>query len=189
MELLGVENADLAIAADELARGKLRDWETGEIFQIQCGMTALEGLFSAGPTHDLIGHLPGREPIGAFEFHPLEDGRMVGKDLSLWAANCKTQKHLLVQPTHKGIEVRKELAMKMRQKKSKHELAKLELRPACQAHCDESRKRIDETVFKMLSIPPRLTKTIDKMRRLWCEEPSVHDNNKTALKLLGKSGN
>ena len=94
MELLGVENADLAIAADELARDKLRDWETGEVFQIQCGVTALEGLFSAGPTHDLIGHLPGREPIGAFEFHPLEDGRVEGKAPSLSGRRIAKRKNI-----------------------------------------------------------------------------------------------
>ena len=69
------------------------------------------------------------------------------------------------------------------------ELAQLELRPACQAHEDKNRHRIDEAVGELLSIPPKYNDTIDKLRRAWCAEPSVHGNNKTALKLLGKPGN
>ena len=70
--------------------------------------------------------------------------------------------------------------------KSFDEMAKLELKPACQAHCDENRKRIDEAVCEMLSLPKSLEKTIAKLRDAWCAEPSVHGNNKTALKLLKK---
>ena len=277
---LGVENSDLAIAASELAKGKLRDWDSDKVSRVPCGMTTLEGLFTVGPTHHLIGHLPGREPIGAFEFHPLKE-RVIAKDASLWAANCETQKRLIVQPTHKGIVVRKELAQRMRRRKSKllyargmswlsqslltattddlvlggsawttlqrdseevqkafalwansafgmlvhwtrgqrtqkgrsrtqigalkqipcpnlarlpkekleraalafDELSKRELKPACQAHCDENRKRIDWAVCQML-FPMNLMQTISKLRQLWCAEPSVHGNNKTALKLL-----
>ncbi len=281
---LGVENADLAVDSLMLAKGELREWKSGQTHHIQCGMTTLEKLFAVGPTHHLIGHLPGREPIGAFEFHRLADERAIARDASLWEANCRTQKWLIAEPTHKGIEVRKELATRMRPKKSKllyqrgmswfsqallaastrddviggrawttlrigdarirkafalwansilgfivhwtrgqrtqkgrsttqigalrqipcpdlarlpaaklaqaanhfDEMAKLELKPACQAHCDENRKRIDEAVCEMLSLPATLEKTIDKLRHAWCAEPSVHGNNKTALKLLKK---
>ena len=115
---LGVENADLAVDSLRLAKGELRDWKTGQTHHIQCGMTTLEKLFAVGPTHHLIGHLSGREPIGAFEFHPLADKRVIARDASLWEANCKTQKWLITKPTHKGIVVRKELAQRMRAKKS-----------------------------------------------------------------------
>lgn len=282
---LGVENSDLAIAASELAKGKLRDWDSGEAYSAPCGMTALEGLFAVGPTHDLIGHLHGKDPRGAFEFHPLKEG-VIAKDASLWAADCETQKRLIVQPTHKGIVVRKELAQRMRQRKSKllyargmswlsqslltattddlilggrhwttlqsdseevqkafalwansafgmlvhwtrgqrtqkgrsttqigalkqipcpnlarlpkekleraalafDELSKIELKPACQAHCDENRKRMDWAVCRML-FPMKMMQTISKLRSLWCAEPSVHGNNKTAMKLLSQSDN
>lgn len=284
---LGVENADLAVDSLLLAKGELRCWNTGQSHKIQCGMTTLEKMFQVGPTHHLIGHLPGREPIGAFEFHPLADERVIARDASLWEANCKTQKWLLTEPTHKGLEVRKELAQRMRDQKSKllyrrgmrwtsqallaattrdeviggsawttlghadarvqkvfalwansalgmmvhwtrgqrtqkgrsttqigalrqipcpnlarlpaakleraaksfDEMTKLELKPACQAHCDENRKRIDDVVLAMLSLPKSLKKTIDKMRNAWCAEPSVHGKNKTALELLKKQAN
>lgn len=64
------------------------------------------------------------------------------------------------------------------------ELAKLELRSACQSHCDANRKRIDEAVCEMLSLSSGLRRTIAKMRGLWCREPFVHGDNKTAVKLL-----
>ena len=281
---LGVENADLAIDSLLLAKGELREWKTGQVHKIQCGMTTLEKMFQVGPTHDLIGHLAGRDPRGAFEFHRLADERVIARDVSLWEANCRTQKRLIAEPTHKGLEVRKEPAKRMRAKKGKllyqrnmswlsqallaastkddvlgssawttlrigdarirkafalwansvlgfivhwtrgqrtqkgrsrvqigalrqipapnlarlpaakleqaanhfDEMAKLELKPACQAHCDENRKRIDEAVCEMLSLPATLEKTIDKLRNAWCAEPSVHGGNKTALKLLKK---
>ena len=116
---LGVENKDLAVDSLLLAKGELREWKSGQTHHIQCGMTTLEKLFAVGPTHDLIGHLAGRDPRGAFEFHPLADERVIARDVSLWEANCKTQKWLIAEPTHKGIEVRKELATRMRAKKGK----------------------------------------------------------------------
>ena len=90
----------------------------GQVHKIQCGMTTLEKMFAVGPTHDLIGHLAGRDPRGAFEFHRLADERVIARDVSLWEANCKTQKWLIAEPTHKGMEVRKELAKRMRAQKS-----------------------------------------------------------------------
>ena len=322
---VGVENGELAIASVEIANGQLRDWNDGQVFPLT-PVSTLEECFAVGPTHHLIGHLPGKEPIGAFEFHPfstLEEcfavgpthdliGHLAGRDprgafefhplekevaadVSLWAANCQTQKRLLVSPTHKGVPVRPELAQRMRSKKSKlhysrnmswtsqallaamtadlamggrtwtalggstwtalghsdervqkafalwangilgmithwtrgqrthkgrsrvqigalkkipcpnllrlngdrldgaakafDELARLELRPACQAHCDPVRKRIDEAVCELLSIPPKWNDTIDQLRIAWCAEPSVHGNNKTALKLLAQPSN
>lgn len=280
---LGVENGELAVASVEIANGKLRDWNDGQVFSLS-PMTPLETPFAVGPTHHLIGHLAGREPIGAFEFHPLREE--VAADAALWAANCQTQKRLLVSPTHKGVVVRKELAQRMRAQKSRlhyargmrwtsqallaarteglalggsawtalghpdervqkafalwansilgmithwtqgqrtqkgrsttqigalrkipcpdvarlesgkledaarafDRLAQLELRPACQAHEDENRKRIDAAVCELLSIPPKWNDTINQLRLAWCAEPSVHGDNKTALKLLGKSG-
>ena len=65
-------------------------------------MTTVGELFDVGPTHDRIGHLAGKDPRGAFEFHSLEGESVPGSDLSLWAADGRTQTRLLVQPTHWG---------------------------------------------------------------------------------------
>ena len=66
-------------------------------------MTTVGELFQVGPTHHLIGHPTGREPIGQFVFYPRVD-RRTRKDLSLWATDSKSQTSILVEPTHYGIE-------------------------------------------------------------------------------------
>ena len=80
---LGVENARLAMDSLQLAKGELRHWETGESVPIPSGMTMLDQLFAVGPTHCLIGHLAGKDPFGAFEFHPLPDERVAAPDVDL----------------------------------------------------------------------------------------------------------
>lgn len=58
------------------------------------------------------------------------------------------------------------------------------LLPACQVHVDVVRDEIDQAVIDMLGLPKDTIKDIRILRRLWCEEPSVHGGNKIALKLL-----
>ena len=64
----------------------------------------MERLFEVGPTHDLIGHLAGKDPRGAFEFHPLEKSRPVTGQLSVWKADSKQQRKLCICPTHYGLD-------------------------------------------------------------------------------------
>ena len=65
------------------------------------------------------------------------------------------------------------------------EISMLELLPACQAHSDEVRNKIDQAVIKMLDIDPvKASDTIKSLRWLWCNEPTVHGCNRKALKLL-----
>ncbi len=68
------------------------------------------------------------------------------------------------------------------------ELSKLDLRPACQVHVDEVRKSIDHAVLEMLGLENRkVPEIMDTLRWLWCNEPSVHGQNRSALKLLKSS--
>ena len=65
------------------------------------------------------------------------------------------------------------------------ELSDKELKPACQAHCDCTRKEIDKIVIRMLRLPKhRAFSNIVALRELWCAEPTVHGDNQKALKLL-----
>ena len=64
-------------------------------------------------------------------------------------------------------------------------IAQLKLRPACQAHCDPVRWEIDGAVMQMLDLPAGAKDAIEDLRLMWCREPSVHGNNKAAIKLLG----
>lgn len=61
------------------------------------------------------------------------------------------------------------------------------LRPACQAHVDEMRKRFDDLIFEILELPDEAKLAVDQLRNLWCNEPSVHGNNRQALKLLSNN--
>ncbi len=68
-------------------------------------MTTIGELFEeVGPTHHLIGHLVGREPIGAFTIHERIPGQL-GREtthLSLWAADGGGKVTILTEPTHYG---------------------------------------------------------------------------------------
>lgn len=67
-------------------------------------MVALEDVFEVGPTHHLIGHLPGGQAIGAFELFPVEGSSdAIGNHRSLWAAESTAQKTLRLLPTHRAF--------------------------------------------------------------------------------------
>ena len=68
-------------------------------------------------------------------------------------------------------------------------LTEFELKPACQAHADQTRHKIDEEVITLLELPQRRSqKAIKVLRNLWCAEPTVHGNNRKALELLEEYG-
>lgn len=116
---LGTTNPHLASAADRLSRG-LIDFNNNSI-ELPIEMTSMEQLFSVGPTHHLIGYPTGKSERGAFEFHPLRQSTPTGSDLSLWAADSKTQNQLVIDPTHKGspIPEKAQEAKNMRAEQSK----------------------------------------------------------------------
>ncbi len=65
-------------------------------------------------------------------------------------------------------------------------IARFQLKPACQAHCDPPRHEIDSAVVKMLGLPDDALEVIADLRLMWCREPSVHGNNQKALGLLAE---
>ena len=60
-------------------------------------------------------------------------------------------------------------------------------RPACQAHVDSIRVELDDAEIEILGLPEEAKTIVEKLRFLWCNEPSVHGNNKEALNLLNLS--
>jgi len=87
------------------------------------------------------------------------------------------------------------------------ELAGETLRPACQAHADSVRIRIDQAVLEMFAFARNIGSSVEDsrsdynsdrtkqstteheqviamLRQLWCAEPSVHGSNQAALMLL-----
>ena len=64
-------------------------------------------------------------------------------------------------------------------------LSKLELMPASFAWNDPARREIDAVVLTMLGIADDSTSTaMERIRQLWCREPSVHGGNRKILKAL-----
>ena len=247
-------------------------------------MIALEDVFDVGPTHHLIGHIEGNQPIGAFTWTEItRKADAWGKWRALWNADAKTQQSLIVAPTHKGRPYDPVAARNMaklqghlhyargmrwtsqallaattqhpcfggrawatlihddprvskafalwansllgllvhwtqasRTQKGRaptqidairsmpcpdlprlnaatldraasdfDRLSEQILKPACQAHVDEVRKKIDEAVINMMSLPqPQATETLDALRDAWCAEPTVHGDNRSAIGLL-----
>lgn len=100
---LGALRPEVAVGAWSVAeRGVLPPMEDGRPERM-FPMTTIGELFRVGTTHDLIGHRNGRDERGAFTWHPINGpADVMGTARSLWSADHKTQKSLLVDPTHKG---------------------------------------------------------------------------------------
>lgn len=281
---LGATRPDLASAAVALAHGKIVDID-GDSVSLGIEMSIISNVLEMGPTHMIIGYPKGKMSFGAFEFSPVISATdAIGPDRSMWEANSKTQKQLVVTPTHKGIVVNPVSAPIMRNRGSTlfyargmgwtsqallaattrqkvmggrtwaslghtdsrvlkaaalwfnstfglivhwthasrsqtgraptqirgiekmpcprfdllpdialndaviafDRFALCELKPACQAHCDEVRKSLDRAVANILTLSDYVIEELETLRYLWCREPSVHGNNKTALRLLAK---
>lgn len=100
--VLGVEHDGLASITDNLVKYGELCRLSGDV-AVSLPMTTIGELFEVGQTHDLIGHLKGGDQRGAFEFTKITKQRdVLGKYRSLWQANHKNQRTLVVTPTHKG---------------------------------------------------------------------------------------
>ena len=98
---LGMKNRFLAMSAARILDGKIRYETTRSAFQSELPMVLLGSIFAVGPTHHLIGHISGKEPIGVFEFRELkvED---VPMHPSVWSVDREKQTSLLIGPSHDG---------------------------------------------------------------------------------------
>ena len=67
------------------------------------------------------------------------------------------------------------------------ELAELELEPLSYAFRDDNRKRIDAVVMEMLGVgaDPDIARALDRLRTVWCREPSVHGGKPEVKRALG----
>lgn len=95
---VGAQSLELTDIISELLRGKFGPQKVK--------MTTIGELFTVGPTHHLIGHMVGKEPIGAFEFHSIKGSASPRRgDRALWSSGRKYQDNqtINVSPTHYGI--------------------------------------------------------------------------------------
>ena len=113
---VGVWNYETALIAEKMISGIFLNPGLLAKSAFKIPMAILSSY--VGPTHHLIGHLSGKEAIGAFAFREVRKSDRV--NFALWEANHETQTQLTCAPTHRGelIEGRRELAQKMEEKQS-----------------------------------------------------------------------
>ena len=97
----GMRNHNLAAVAAELMDGRLYFPASRERWDFSLPATTLDQVVGIGPTHHLIGHIRGREAIGAFTFDPIAP-RELPTYPSLWSAQAEMQRSILTLPTHEG---------------------------------------------------------------------------------------
>ena len=103
---VGVVNTTLERIKAAMLEGAFENADGTEAGRVP--MNTIGELFDVGPTHDLIGHPAGGDPRGAFTFHPVvSDTDAIGMHRSLWKADAKAQKSMIVKSTHKGTVCRK----------------------------------------------------------------------------------
>ena len=98
---LGV-SGDYAILANHVIQGRAWNPATGKATDFALPMTTASGVSAKGPTHDLLGCLPGsRAPRGAFTMYPPKYARSVNNP-SLWELQAGKQVTMTCVPTHYG---------------------------------------------------------------------------------------
>ena len=101
---VGMQDHHLARTAAELMSGRFYSIRDMESWEFSLGFTALREVVNIGPTHHIIGHLRGREAIGAFTFDDLAAGQEANYP-ALWAAQGKIKRTIATGPTHEGEPV------------------------------------------------------------------------------------
>ncbi|MGI9338913.1 MAG: Eco57I restriction-modification methylase domain-containing protein [Gammaproteobacteria bacterium] len=94
----GVRDYESAVIAEAIGRGIVKHKGLAAM-DIRMGVETMPMGDVFGPTHPQIGYLRDK-PRGAFKFAPAKKGD--NSNMSLWAADCKKQKSLVVKPTHRG---------------------------------------------------------------------------------------
>ena len=98
---VGMRNHNLATVVADLIEGRLYFPASRERWDFSLPATTLDRVVGIGPTHHLIGHIHGREAIGAFTFDSIAPGELPTYP-SLWAADAERQHSILTLPTHEG---------------------------------------------------------------------------------------
>ena len=118
---LAVGNAsiELSLIATSLSNAKYYDPLNLTEADLTLRMVPLSELAPTGPTHHLIGHLEGKAPIGAFEWKPLPVRGPLPTHVSMWAADGKRQRTMILRPTHCGTPVRGEKIKELNDQRSR----------------------------------------------------------------------
>ena len=98
---LGLRNQNLSLVFSKLLRSRLYGLEMTPSVELGVEMGCLEDVVDIGPTHHLIGHVRGHEPIGAFTLDAAMNADVTPFP-ALWSAIRTTQNTLVLGETHYG---------------------------------------------------------------------------------------
>ena len=121
---VGNSNNEMNQVIAALKEGKAHDPLTLEDYDLALEMSTLGDMAETGPTHHLIGHPKGNDPIGAFEWTPLADLANAPAQQAMWAADGKRQTRILASPTHGGIVVDRSLSQQMVKQRSEWHISR-----------------------------------------------------------------
>ena len=117
---VGTRNAELVVISDGLINGEAWDPVSLRTFQFQLAMASLEDIADTGPTHHTIGHpVEARQPIGAYEWTPIEDFADEPTHQALWSAEYQVQTAIRSKATHGGRVHDRREALKVNAKVSR----------------------------------------------------------------------
>ena len=116
---VGNSNNELTAVSAALLEGKAYDPTTLTTHGLAVPMATLGEMADTGPTHHLIGYAKGNEPIGAFEWTPLDELPVGPAQQSMWSAESKTQTSIVTEPTHGGTIVDEDAASQMVKRRSR----------------------------------------------------------------------
>lgn len=116
----GNANYEFTAVIAALLNGKCWDPLTFAEFDLALPMGTLGQIAEAGPTHHLIGHRRGNDPIGAFEWSPMDDWDIVPTHTAMWAAEGKRQTRIAALPTDGGHVVDAAQAARLSQSTSSY---------------------------------------------------------------------
>ena len=119
---VGNRNNELTSVSMALLNAEAYDPLTLSRRSLAVPMATLGDLAQTGPTHHLIGHPKGGDPIGAFEWAPLHELAVTPAQQAMWAADGKSQTTIITQPTHGGTIVDQDLARQMTTRRSRWHL-------------------------------------------------------------------
>ena len=121
---VGNSNNELIQVSMALLNGQAYDPLTLQTNNLALPTVTLGDLAETGPTHHLIGHPKGGDPIGAFEWTPLSELDVAPAQQSMWATDGKAQTSINAKPTHGGTIVDETQAKRMVAKRSNWHLNK-----------------------------------------------------------------
>ena len=116
--IVGNLNTDLSEVMTHLVQGRAYDPQSFRSNILHVPMETLGDEVKVGPTHHIIGHPKGSDPIGAFELMLLSDMPYIPEQVSLYAAFHETQRSIVITPTHgASLTVRPDVAKRITQRR------------------------------------------------------------------------